>query len=51
VVTRIARDGMTRLAAFLASPGSVPPGEEVSTPVASAADAQGSLAYLPPSRQ
>jgi hypothetical protein len=56
VVARIARDGMTRLAAFLASPGSVPPGEssplrEASTPVASTADGQGSLAYLPPSRQ
>ena len=53
VVTHIARDGMTRLAAFLASPGSGPPGEfsppreEASRPVASAADAQGSLAYLP----
>jgi hypothetical protein len=53
VVARIARDGMTRLAAFLASPGSVPPGEfsppreDASRPVASAADAQGSLAYLP----
>jgi hypothetical protein len=57
VVTRIARDGMTRLAAFLVSPGSVPPGEfsppreEASTPVASAANAQGSLAYLSPLRQ
>jgi hypothetical protein len=57
VVTRIARDGMTRLAAFLASPGSLPPGEfsppreGASTPVASVADPQGSLAYLPPSRQ
>ncbi len=53
VVARIARDGMTRLAAFLASPGSLPPGEfspppeDASRPVASAADAQGSLAYLP----
>ena len=52
VVTHIARDGITRLAAFLASPGSVPPGEfspprEDASPVASAADAQGSLAYLP----
>jgi len=53
VVTRIARDGMTRLAAFLASPGSVPPGEfsppgeDASRPVASAAGAAGSLAYLP----
>jgi hypothetical protein len=53
VVTHIARDGMTRLAAFLASPGSVPPGEfspsreDASRPVASAAEAQGSLAYLP----
>jgi hypothetical protein len=52
VVSHIARDGMTRLAAFLASPGSVPPGafppprEDASQPVASAADAQGSLAYL-----
>lgn len=56
VVSRIARDGMTRLAAFLASPGSAPPGEfsparEASTPVASADGAQGSLAYLPPSPQ
>jgi hypothetical protein len=58
VVTRIARDGMTRLAAFLASPGSAPAGEfsppreEASAPVASAGDdAEGSLAYLPPPRQ
>jgi hypothetical protein len=57
VVTHIARDGMTRLAAFLANPGAVAPGEfsppreDASPPVASAADAQGSLAYLPPPRQ
>jgi hypothetical protein len=56
VVTHIARDGMTRLAAFLASPGSVPPGvlpprQDVSRPVASAAEAPRSLAYLPPPRQ
>jgi hypothetical protein len=51
VVTHIARDGMTRLAAFLAGPGSVPPGEfsppRTDASVASAADAQGTLAYLP----
>jgi hypothetical protein len=51
VVTHIARDGMTRLAAFLAGPGSVPPGEfsppRADPSVASAADAQGTLAYLP----
>jgi hypothetical protein len=52
VVTHIARDGMTRLAAFLAGPGTVPPEfspprEDALRPVASAADAQGSLAYLP----
>jgi hypothetical protein len=52
VVTHIARDGMTRLAAFLAGPGTVPaefspPREDALQPVASAADAQGSLAYLP----
>jgi hypothetical protein len=53
VVTHIARDGMTRLAAFLASPGSVPSGEfsppreDASRPVGSVAGAQGSLAYLP----
>jgi hypothetical protein len=50
VVTHIARDGMSRLAAFLADPGSVP-GEflppRVDASVASAADAQGTLAYLP----
>jgi hypothetical protein len=53
VVTHIARDAMTRLAAFLAAPGSLPPGEfsppreDASRSVASAADAQKSLAYLP----
>jgi hypothetical protein len=51
VVTHIARDGMTRLAAFLADPGSVPPGEfsppRADPSVASAADGQGTLAYLP----
>ena len=54
VVTRIARDGMGRLAAFLASPGPAPPGEflplrdEASPHVASATDTEGSLAFLRP---
>jgi hypothetical protein len=52
VVAHIARDGMTRLAAFLAGPGTAPPEfspprEDALRPVASAADAQASLAYLP----
>jgi hypothetical protein len=56
VVTRIARDSMSRLAAFLASPGLAPPGdaqpprEEATPAVASTTDAGGSLAFLPPSR-
>ena len=53
VVARIARDGMTRLAAFLASPGSpgefLPPREEASS-VASTTDTEASLAFLPPLR-
>jgi len=57
VVTRIARDGMSRLAAFLASPGPAPPGEfltprdEASPPVAFTTHTEGSLAFLPPLRQ
>jgi hypothetical protein len=53
VVARMARDGMSRLAAFLASPGSpgefLPPREEASS-VASTTDAEASLAFLPPLR-
>ena len=53
VVARIARDGMSRLAAFLASPGSpgefLPPREEASS-VASTTDTEASLAFLPPLR-
>ena len=50
VVTRMARDGMTRLAAFLASPGEfLPPRDEASS-VASTTDTEASLAFLPPSR-
>ena len=54
VVTRMARDGMSRLAAFLANSG---PGPEFSPPrnepapnVASAPGAEGTLAFLPPAR-
>ena len=55
VVTRLARDGMSRLAAFLASPGPaptdvLPPHEEPSPNVASLPGTEGSLAFLPPSR-
>jgi hypothetical protein len=54
VVARIARDGMSRLAAFLASPGSpeefLPRREEASS-VASTTDTEASLAFLPPLRQ
>ncbi len=56
VVTRIARDGMGRLAAFLASPGSAPAGEflaprdDAPPPVASTTGTEGSLAFLPPLR-
>ena len=53
VVARIARDGMSRLAAVLASPGSpgefLPPREEASS-VASTTDTGASLAFLPPLR-
>ena len=53
VVARIARDGMSRLAAFLTSPGA--PGEflpprEVASSVASTTDTEASLAFLPPLR-
>ncbi len=56
VVARIARDGMNRLAAFLASPGSAPPAdsppprEDTSPAVASTSGTEGTLAFLPPSR-
>ena len=54
VVTRMARDGMSRLAAFLANPGapaeSLPPRDEPSPNVASTPGTEGSLAFLPPSR-
>jgi len=55
VVSRMARDGMDRLAAFLANPGP-PPGEpyapsyEPSPNVASVPGAEGALAFLPPLR-
>jgi hypothetical protein len=50
VVTRMARDGMSRLAAFLArtdSPGEFLPPREGASSVASAADTGASLAFLP----
>jgi hypothetical protein len=56
VVSRIARDGMNRLAAYLAGPGPAPPvefsppREETSPAVASMPNREGSLAFLPPSR-
>jgi hypothetical protein len=55
-IGRMARDGMDRLAAFLAAPGAAPPGEppappEPSTRVAATPAAAASFAYLPPSRQ
>jgi hypothetical protein len=58
-IARMARDGMDRLAAFLAAPGAVPPGEpppppEPSTRVAGSPGtgaAAASFAYLPPARQ
>lgn len=54
VVTRMARDGMSRLAAFLASPEapaeSLPPRDDPSPNVASIPGTEGSLAFLPPSR-
>jgi len=56
VVARIARDGMSRLAAFLASPGSAPAGEfltpreEASPNVASISEPAGLLAFQTPSR-
>jgi hypothetical protein len=53
VVARMARDGMSRLAAFLASPGSpeefLPP-REASSSVASTTDTEASVAFLPPLR-
>ena len=57
-IARMARDGMDRLAAFLAAPGAAPPGEtpppEPSTRVAASPEtgaAAASFAYLPPARQ
>ena len=56
VVARMARDGMSRLAAFLASPGSAPPVEflpprdEASQNVASISEPAGTLGFEPPSR-
>jgi hypothetical protein len=50
VVARIARDGMSRLAAFLASPGEFSPPREEASSVASTTDTGTSLAFLPPSR-
>jgi len=55
VVTRMARDGMSRLAAFLASPGPaptevLPARDEPSPNVASVPGTEGTLAFLPPSR-
>src|SRR5258708_37864994 len=55
VVARMARDGMTRLAAFLANPATAPaeispPRYEPSPNVASAPGAEGTLAFLPPLR-
>ena len=57
-IARMARDGMDRLAAFLAAPGAAPPSEppppEPSTRVAAspaAGPAAASFAYLPPARQ
>ena len=55
VVARMARDGISQLAAFLASPGEAPsrqfPPREEASPVASATtDTERSLAFLPPSR-
>jgi hypothetical protein len=50
VVARMARDGITRLAAFLASPGETPAGQfpprEEASPVASTTNTEGSLAFL-----
>jgi hypothetical protein len=50
VVARIARDGITRLAAFLASPVEAPAGQlprrEEASPVASTTNTEGSLAFL-----
>ena len=56
VVTRMARDGMSRLAVFLANPGSASPGEfltprdEASQNVASISGPAGTLGFEPPSR-
>jgi len=53
-VSRMARDGMSRLAAFLVNPGAapaeLPPREEPSPNVASVSGTEGSLAFLPPLR-
>jgi hypothetical protein len=55
VVTRMARDGMERLAVFLSNPGPAPgapspPPYEPSPNVASASGPEGTLAFLPPLR-
>jgi hypothetical protein len=55
VVTRMARDGMERLAVFLSNPGPAPgtpspPPYEPSPNVASASGPEGTLAFLPPQR-
>ena len=55
VVSRMARDGMERLAAFLANPGAAPgapssPPYEPSPNVASAQGTEGALAFLPAQR-
>jgi len=56
VVARMARDGMNRLAAFLANPGAAPaefpPSRNEPAPnVASVPGSEDTLAFLPPSRQ
>jgi hypothetical protein len=59
VVNRMARDGMERLAAFLANPGPAPgepaappyqPSPNVASAAGAASGADGVLAFLPPSR-
>jgi hypothetical protein len=55
VVTRMARDGMSRLAAFLTSPGIAPtqvspPRDEPAPNVASTSETERSLAFLPQSQ-
>jgi hypothetical protein len=56
VVARMARDGMNRLAAFLANPGAAPaefppPRNEPAPNVASVPASEDTLAFLPPSPQ